>query len=373
MRFICTQDNLSQGLTQVAPLAGRNTQLPVLQNVLCQLKEGMLHLTGTDLEIGVRTSVPGKIEEEGSWAVSARKLFEFVQQLPGDNPITLTKEGQRLVVETERFKAAFPTVEADDFPLLPSGSATNTFSLPAVLFCDGLNNTLFPAAKENTRPEIHSVYVRGGDGVIHLAATDSFRLSEQVITLPNGVGDFSFLLPLNTAHELIRLFRQEEVLTLRPQENYIIFQAGGVEVSSRLIEGSYPDYQYIIPSTYRLEGVVERELLSRALKTVAVFLPRDSRRVLLEANPQEERLIVRVASGGGEGEAAVPFQAEGERLSALFNGQYLLEGLQHLSGERCRLQFSGATEPVVFRPAYPAGRPEKTNERHLYVVMPIQG
>ncbi len=366
MRFICTQNNLSRGLMQVAPLAGRNTQLPVLQNVLCQLKEGMLHLTGTDLEIGVRTSVPGKIQAEGGWAVSARKLFEFVQQLPRDNPLTLTKEGQRLVVETERFKAAFPTVEADDFPLLPSGAATTVFSLPATLFCEGLSATLFAAAKENTRPEIHSVFVRGGDGVIHLAATDSFRLSEQVITTQDGAGDFSFLLPLHTAHEIIRLFGREEVLTLHPQENYIIFQAGGVELSSRLIEGAYPDYQYIIPTNYRLEGVVERDLLSQALKTVAVFLPRDSRRVVLEAAPHEERLTVRVASGGGEGEVVVPFQAQGEGLSALFNIQYLLEGLQHLTGERCRVQFSGATEPAVLRP-------EKQTERYLYVVMPIQG
>lgn len=365
MNFTCTQDNLSRGLMQVAPLTGRNTQLPVLQNVLCQLKEGMLHLTGTDLEIGVRTSVPGKIQDEGSWAVSARKLFEFVQQLPRDNPITLTKDGQRLRVETERFKAAFPTVEADDFPLLPSDAATSAFSLPAALFCEGLSATLFAAAKENTRPEIHSVFVRGGDGVIHLAATDSFRLSEQVITA-DGVGDFSFLLPLHTTHEIIRLFAKEETLTLRPQENYIIFQAGGVELSSRLIEGAYPDYQYIIPTSYRLEGMVERDLLSQALKTVAVFLPRDSRRVVLEAAPQEERLTVRVASGGGEGEVVVPFKSQGEGLSALFNIQYLLEGLQHLSGEYCRVQFSGATEPAVFRP-------EKPTERYLYVVMPIQG
>lgn len=366
MRFICTQNNLLRGLTQVAPLAGRNNQLPVLQNVLCQLKEGMLYLTGTDLEIGVRTSVPGKIEAESSWAVGARKLFEFVQRLPSDNPVTLVRDGQRLVVETERFKAVFPTVEADDFPLLPSSSSITSFLLSAPLFCEGLAATLFAAAKEATRPEIHSVFVRGDADGVRLAATDSFRLSECVLTSQAGGGDFSFLLPLTTAHELIRLFGREEKLTILPQENYIIFQAAGVELSSRLIEGSYPDYRYIIPTTYCLEGEVDRELLSQALKTAAVFLPRDSRRVLLEAQPQEERLVVRVASGGGEGEVVVPFQGAGEGLSALFNVQYLLEGLQHLNSERCRIQFSGATEPAIFRPTH-------TKDSYLYVVMPIQG
>lgn len=366
MRFICTQNNLFRGLAQVAPLAGRNNQLPVLQNVLCQLKDGMLYLTGTDLEIGVQTSVPGKIEVEGSWAVAARKLFEFIQQLPNDNPISLSREGQRLEVKTERFKAAFPVVEADDFPLLPTSSSTTSFSLPATLFCEGLEATLFAAAKEATRPEIHSVFVRGNEAGIRLAATDSFRLSERVISSRPSEGDFSFLLPLSTAHELIRLFGREEKLTLRPQENYIIFQGGGVELSSRLLEGSYPDYQYIIPTTYRLEGVVERDLLLQALKTVAVFLPRDSRRIVLEAQPAEERLVVRVASGGGEGEVVVPFVGSGEGLSALFNVHYLLEGLQHITSVRCQVQFSGATEPVVFRPD------DKANH-FLYVVMPIQG
>lgn len=366
MQFICTQENLARGLMQVAPLAGRNLQLPILQSVLCQAKDGMLYLTGTDLEIGVRTSVPGKVAGEGSWAVPARKMLEFVQQLPGDHPLTLTKNEQRLVVETERFKAAFPTTEADDFPLLPTGEATEQWPLPANSFCEGLSKTLFASAKENTRPEIHSVYMRSEENKIYLAATDSFRLSEVVFEPTVPVGDFSFLLPLTTAHELIRLFGREEVVYLKPQENYLIFQSGGVELSSRLVEGTYPDYKYIIPTNYKLEGVVERELLSQALKTVAVFLPRDSRRVTLEATPQEERLTVRVASGGGEGEVIVPWRVEGEAMSVLFNITYLMEGLQHLKTEQCRLQFSGAAEPVVFRP-------ETDKEKFLYVVMPIQG
>lgn len=366
MKFICTPENLARGLSQVAPLAGRNAQLPVLRHVLCQTKDGVLHLTCTDLEIGIHTTVLGKVEAEGNFTVPARTLFEYVQQLPTTHPVVLDRQESILSITTEGFRGSFPTAEADEFPLLPSAPTSTTITLPASLFCEGLVTTLFAAAKEETRPEIHSVFVQAVGEELRLAATDSFRLAEEVIPLPQATTDFSFLLPLTTAHEVIRLFSEEESLTMRPHENYITFQSGGLELSSRLMEGSYPDYRQIIPDTHTLTGEVERTALLRALKTLAVFLPRDTRRVTLTAQPDAHRLLFKVAgSETGAGEVEVPFKGEGQPLEILFNIQYLLEGVQRLPTEMIQWQLVSTSDPALLMPV-------GGSRTYRYLVMPIQ-
>lgn len=365
MRFICTQENLLEGLSSVAPIAGRNKQLPVLNHLLCQIKDGVLHLTATDLEIGIRTTVAGKMEEEGSCTVPARKLLDYVQQLPATNPLQLQRNENRLSLSTEGFQAHFPVAQADEFPLLPVAETTQKLTLNAELLCQGLQSTAFAAARDATRPEIHSVFVIGEGTTLRLAATDSFRLVEEIITLDEPVERFSFLLPLTTTHEVIRLFSSRLTLVVIPHTNYITFQEGGAELSSRLMEGTYPEYQQIIPTRFAVEGTIEREALVRALKTLLVFLPRDSRRVTMQFLPSDEVIRLRVGGEAGEGEVTVPFSGEGEGLEVLFNIQYVLEGIQRLPSSQCRMQVGGVSEPVVFRPV-------GGERQYLYVVMPIQ-
>jgi len=366
MKFICTKDNLLAGLSHVTPLAGRNHQLPILSHVLCQVQEGVLHLTCTDLELGVHTTVAGKVEGEGGFTVGARKLFEYIQQLPGTNPLYLTIDHGRLSITTEGFKAHFPVSEVDEFPLLPTAPDKGAIVLPASQLCQALQHTVFSAAKEETRPEIHSVFFKAMEKEVRLAATDSFRLSEEVIQVEESLGDFSFLLPLATAQEIIRLFNEQDELTLIPHENYLTVESEGSELSSRLVEGVYPDYRHIIPTTFRLEGKVERDALVRGLKTVAIFLSRDSRRVQVQFIPAEESIKIRVmGSEMGEGEVVIPFKGAGEPMEALFNVQYLLEGLQHVESKECLIQCSGANDPTLLKPV-------GLDRQYLYVVMPIQ-
>lgn len=365
MEFICTQENLAQGLSQVVPVTGRNTQLPILQNILLEVREGVLHVTGTDLEVGVHAIVGGKAEGQGSCVVPARQLFEYVQQLPGDHPVEVRHTARSLAVTTPGFRASFRVAEVDDFPLLPTVQGKGGVSLNARLLCQGVGDVLFAAAREESRPEIHSVFMAGEAGSLRLAATDSFRLAERVIPIEVGQEKFSLLLPFPAAQEVVRLFATQETVHLVPQDTLIQLRGEGVELSSRLLDATYPDYRQIIPQTATTHLMVEREVLVRALKTLLVFLPRDSRRVKLAATPKKRTLHLQVAGGeAGEGEVTLPIAGEGETQELLLNIQYMLEGAQHLMGRECQLAFSGAEAPVVFRP--------KTEEGYVYVVMPIQ-
>ena len=366
MYFICTQENLLKGVSTVSSLAGRNVQLPVLQNVLLEVKEGVLHLTCTDLEVGAHAVVAGKMEEAGGCTVMARQLLEFIQQLPVSNPIKIKKEKNSLIITTKGFQATFPTSKADDFPLLPKSIGDSKVLLDGRLFCQALTQTIFAAARDDSRPEIHSVYVKGEKGELRVAATDSFRLAERVIKLDDIKVNFHILLPVSAAQEIIRLFGSCEQLELTIQENYIVFNGEGVYLSSRLIDSKYPDYNQIIPRSFITQGVVKRDDFLRALKVLNVFLLKESRRVSLFVQPTKEILELKIEGGeSGRGEVVVPFKGKGEDVKVLFNINYLIDGVQRGSGERCELGFSGENDPIMFSP-------HDSTVHHKYLIMPIQ-
>lgn len=365
MEYICTQDNLALGLSQVVPVTGRNSQLPVLHNVLCEVREGVLHLTGTDLEIGVHAIVGGKAGKSGSCVVPARQLFEYVQQLPGDHPIEIRQKNKKVEVTTAGFYASFRIAESEDFPLLPAIPEEGGVKLSATALCQRISEVMFAAARDESRPEIHSVFVVGEAGELRLAATDSFRLAESILLLPGSGERFSFLLPLSCAQEVVRLFAAQELVELLPRDALILLRGEGVEVSSRLIDATYPDYRQIIPQEATARITLSREAFIRALKTLLVFLPRDSRRLRLTVHLSKQILQLRVEGGeAGEGEVVVPIEGEGEDQELWLNIQYVLEGAMHIKGEKCEILFKGPEAPVVLRPQEAGG--------YVYVVMPIQ-
>ena len=365
MKFTCTQENLLRGISQVAPIAGRNSQLPILQHVYLQVTENVLNLTTTDLEVGVHTIVGGKMEEEGGCTIPARSFLEYVGQLPKTNPIVLESKKGGLVVSTEGFRAQFPIGESDEFPLLPEAERENATTLDASRFSEAIARTMFSSAREETRPEIRSVYIQAEGTELCLAATDGFRLAEDTMTL-DGEATFSFLLPLASAQEVVRLFSDQDSIQVAVHENHVLFFGSGIELSSRLVDGKYPDYKQIIPRAWKTHITIKRDTLLRGLKTLVVFLPKDSRRVQLDIMPGSNQIVARVAgSEAGEGDVRLTCEGEGNDVGVLVNIQYVLEGLQHITTEECIVELNGPTDPIVIQPS------EKENH-YSYIVMPIQ-
>ncbi len=366
MNFTCTQENLVLGLGQVAPIAGRNSQLPVLQHVLLEVRDNILHLTTTDLEVGVHTIIGGKMKSSGSCIIPARRLFDYVQQLPNTHPVVIEKKGQAVVVSTKGFQAQFAAADREEFPLLPTISPDNAVAIDPAFFCHALTQTSFAASREDVRPEIRSVFLQTSGKELRVAATDSYRLAERVI--PYGAAEqWKFILPLPSAQEVVRLFGGMKTFHIIPHENHVAFQSDTVELTSRLIDGQYPDYQQIIPASARTTCVVDREELIRALKTLTVFLARDSRRIQVLVQPTKKTLRMRV-QGGEVGEGEVELAAEkidGDEVEILLNVQYVMEGVQHMYGKDCQVLFGGTEDPVMLRPVARA-------TDYVYLVMPIQ-
>lgn len=361
----CTKENLLKGLVCVSGVAGKNTQLPILQHILLQSKGGVLHITATDLEVGIHTVVGGKTSGEGSTTIPAKSFLAYIQQLPSNNPLTLRITEKALHVQSVGFTAQFPVANPEDFPLLPKGKKESSIALPGGLFCRSLQQVLFAAARDETRPEIRGVYVQIEDSVIRLAATDSFRLAEEVIPYTGG-GEGSFILPFSTAQEVAKLFSHEKTISIAPQDNHILIFSDEIDMSSRLIDGAYPDYQQIIPKSSKTTFSVSPDEFLRALKTVAVFLPRESRRVELVVKVEEGVMTTRVSGdGAGEGVVEIPITGEGEDAAVVVNVQYLLDGLTHVSGDSCAIGMGGDLSPITIKPS-------AKNSKYVYVVMPIR-
>jgi len=210
------------------------------------------------------------------------------------------------------------------------------------------------------------VFVRGVGTKVIAAATDSYRLAEEQVLVAGMPAEWQLLLPLTTAHEIVRLFSAAEQVTITPRASHVVITADSIELTSRLVDGTYPNYQHIIPQAFSATGSVERDELLRALKTLLVFLPRDSRRVAVHVGPRQGMLTIKTGGGNaGAGDVRVPYQGSGPELDLLFNIQYLIEGLQHVPTERVQLKFVGADSPAVLTPVGSASS-------YTYVVMPIQ-
>lgn len=302
--------------------------------------------------------------EEGSCVVPAKKILDYVQQLPKTNPITIEKKGTGVVVFTKGFTAQFSSADVDEYPLLPESTGKEAVVVSSSILCEAIGSTVFAAAREETRPEIRSVFLSWGDGAVHVAATDSFRLAEYTTLTPSS-HEFSVLLPLSCAQEVARLFSQELDVTITPHDNYVSFQSPTIEVTSRIVDGVYPKYEDIIPTTHTTEIRINRDEFLRALKTVSVFLPHNSRRVSLAIRPSVGELTVRVGGEAGEGEVRCDIEGSGDDVDVLMNIQYLLDGIAHTTTDVCEGYFSGQHDPVVFRR-------KGEEDAYVYVVMPIQ-
>ncbi|MEO6077490.1 MAG: DNA polymerase III subunit beta [Candidatus Andersenbacteria bacterium] len=365
MKFTCTQENLVRGVSNTAPIAGKNSQLPILQYILLRVEKNTLILTTTDLEVGVRAVIGGKMDAEGSCALPAKRFLEYVQQLPSGNPITLERKGDVIHISTKGFRAQFTSSDPEEYPLLPEAGAGQDIVVSGDEFTGGIGRVLFSAAREETRPEIRSVFLAWKSGALRVAATDSFRLAEYVMDSAFQ-GDVSAILPLSSAQEVIRLFSGQDQVRVAIHDNYISFVADGIELTSRLVDGEYPRYEDIIPTTHASEIYVERAEFSRALKTVSVFLPKESRRVSLEVKITELELTAKVAGGDlGEGDVVLGISGEGENVGVLVNIQYIIDGISHITSPKCTVLLSGQYDPIVFRQ-------QEKGSVYTYVVMPIQ-
>ena len=375
MKLICTQENLSRSITYLERITGKQSTLPILSNILIEAENGRLKLSATNLEIGVVVNIGAKVEEGGKITIPAKLIGSFIHNLPSGDVLHLETDQTSLHIQSSQYEGKIKGMDGKDFPIIPYFQGEKyPFVFPAQYFKNALSQILFCVSQNESRMELTGVNVLFEEKSLYLAATDSFRLAEQIFELPYETpSGQSFIIPSATCQELLRIITQEskEVL-VAIEENQIFFEVDGIKMVSRLIHGKYPDYKQIIPTSFLSTYQMKREELIRAVKITSVLSSYNAGEITLHFSAgSPECSIESVSQEVGQNKARVPIESQsGEDTEKIFtfNPRYVLEGLNALKGEYVVFHTNNATSPVVLRET--EGGQEKT--QYLYIMMPVR-
>jgi DNA polymerase-3 subunit beta len=373
MKVTCLQENLAKGLGIVARAVSPRNVLPVLGNVLLATEEGRLKLAATNLEIGITCWLGTKVEDEGSITVPARTLLDFVNTLPNEKiHLTLDTRRMSLNLKCEAFTSDIKGVDAQEFPVLPSAALGEGLSLNVVDLREMITQTTIAAATDDTRPVLTGVLVRLEGDQLTLAAADGFRLSMRNSKLSAPVREsVSVIIPARALSELARLVGDQDDtvwMVLPTGRGQAVFRLKDAELSSSLIDGTFPDFQPIIPRSFNTRAVVSTAQFLKACKAADIFARQASHSARITITPGAEALPGRLqvnatAAETGAGETVIDATVEGPAIEIAFNVKYLVDVLTVVNTPNVALETTGPASPGVIRPV---GRDD-----FIHVIMPM--
>ena len=378
MKITCLQENLSRGLAVVGRAVANRATLPVIHNVLLSVDQSMLKLSATNLEIAMTTWVGAKIEEEGSITVPARLLTEFVNSLPND-PINLQlDEGSGLLeISSGSSKAHMNITDASEFPPIPTVDDGIAAEVDPLVLRSAITRVAFAAATEESRPVLTGVELKLDESKFTMAAADGFRLAVHHGALLKPVPEeMSVIIPARTMNELNRLIsdREEPVeILMTPAKGQVMFRIRGgdtVEIVSQLLQGTFPNYEQLIPQSYTTRAVMDLPTVLRAARTASIFA-RDGSNIIrmhlmpAEADTEPPKVEISARSEEvGDNEDTVDLdEIEGEEGKIAFNSRYLLDVLSVLEKGKVALETTTSSSPGVFKPT--------DSDDYIHVVMPM--
>lgn len=364
MKVKVLQEDLLKGLGYVSRFVSSRAQLPVLSNILVSAEKGKLKLGATNLEMGISYEIGAKVEEEGKLTVPAKVFSELTANLP-PGQVSLQAEAEQLKVTSAAYSAQLSGILASEFPSIPDKLDHSDFTLsPDVLQLIN-RQVVFAAAQDDSRPILTGVLLIFADGMLKAVATDGFRLSSRDIPFKNVAADKkTVLVPARLLDELHKISGGEEVrVALMEKEKQMLTAAGPMVLTGRILEGTFPDFEKIIPKAAIHKAFMDREAFTRAIRAAAVFAREASGIIKLVLEKDKLRVVAESQQYGRE-EVEVEAKTEGEELAVAFNYRYVLDFLNSVSGQEVVLETEGATSPGVFR--------DTKDEAYTHLVMPFR-
>jgi DNA polymerase-3 subunit beta len=364
MKFECTTEQLGGAVGTAVRFIERRVNLPVLSSILISAeKSGRVILRATNLECGVEVVVQAKVSAEGVVAVPGSTLSGLLGNIRTKS-VSVSLSGEVLKIEAERISASLKTVPHDDFPILPRVSASTSFTIKAADLNRAIRNVAYCASTSAIKPELQSVVVYAEMGKLTTAATDSFRLAEKVVPLRGGGSVPQLLLPIRNAAELMRLLESSnEEIEIYYNEHQISTHIKDIYYTSRLIDGTFPNYRQIVPKSFTTEAIVLREDLAQALKSLSVFADKFAQ-VSFTVDPAKKAIILLSKNPDvGEETSTIRSTISGDAVSMNFNGRYLADSLQGITGESVRIHSNGPGKALLIRDA--------ADDSFFYLAMPM--
>jgi DNA polymerase III subunit beta len=384
MKFVCTQHDLNINLALVSRAVSTRPTHPVLANIKIEATTdpARIQLTGFDLSLGIQTNFAARVEADGTLTLPAKLLNDIVAKLPSGE-ITLDDEaGENLVTITSangRYQVR--GMSAEEFPELPSIEQGETNQLPAAAFIDGLKGSLIACSQDESKQVLTGVYLKVEPDRLEFAATDGHRLGI-VEVYPNEsaasqateeaavevkTGSFEVTVPAKALRELEKMLgsgQEGDRLGLQLEQGQVVFGWGDRKLTTRTLEGKYPDYRLLIPKQFQRQITLDRKQILGALERIAV-LADQSNLVKFSIDSANQSLDLSVESQDrGNGKESLVAQISGADLDIAFNIKYLMDGLKTLPTQEITISLNGPLEPVILTPL--------GGVKMTYLVMPVQ-
>jgi len=374
MKLSLLTDNLQKKLLFINHAISPKSQLPILSHVLLETREETLSLSATDLEIGIETTIPAEILEEGSTTIPAKLFSELINNLPQEK-ISLETNNGSLIITSKKTKSVLQTMKHDDFPTLFEEKGEEIFTIKPDILQKNFHMIVFAASMETTRPALSGVYMKQSDEGIVFVATDGYRLSLKTMN-PTDASAFvplsgttadkhePMLIPARVIREILSLKEEDDMhLFVSDQNNQVLFSQNNTVLVGRLIEAEFPNYQKIIPTDASARISFDREELQKAVKVCALFA-RESANIIKLAIKQDRIIVSSKSPSLGENTVEVEASLKGEENEIAFNGKYLTDVLANLQEEHLVFEMTGPLNPGVFK--------IENDNSFLHLIMPIR-
>ncbi len=367
MKIISTQENLKLGLQVVSRVVGSSSTLPILNNVMLETENGLLKISGTNLETGISTYIRCKVEEEGGICVGVKTISDLINSFPSEN-ITIETGELETAITTDNSNVKIKHLSTEDFPLIPKIEDSAVVKIDALELKTALDQVIFASSTSETQPEISGVlFWFGGENVL-ITATDRYRLAEKKISYQgSGVvdGNYKIIIPHRSSQEISRLLTGlTGEVELNITTTQLAFNLENTYIVTRLIDGNYPDYQQIIPDSHNTTVIFDRNDLISALKTTSVF-SRGSGSITINYDAEKNSLQLNSISHDlGESKVDVVCRISGPSGVLVVNYRYLIDFLNNLNTDTLVMKIIDENEPITFVP--------ENDNSYLYLVMPIK-
>jgi DNA polymerase-3 subunit beta len=364
MKLECSIEKFQNAIYQVEKVVSKNSALEVLNSVLLTATGKSLKLRSTNLSLGIEVEIPANIEREGEVAILGNVLNNIVSNLGDEKIIKLEQKDNGLFISNKNSSTVLKLVPSDDFPGLPVVEDGETFEMNCQDFIGGVKAVYYSSAVSDIKPEISSVYLYTNEDKIYFVATDSFRLAEKSVKNPKNAEISSLLIPYKNIIEIMRIISGfEDDITIKYNKNQISFVAPGFYLTSRLIDGVFPDYRQIIPKEYETTVILLKNDLQNALKLSSVFSDKFNQ-ITMHIKPDEKIFELYVENKDiGENKTRLEGSLKGKEVKINLNLKYLLDCFQSISDDSISLNLNGNNKAMIVK-----GNSDKTFQ---YLIMPM--
>ena len=366
MNIECVVDKLKEAVLIAEKAVAKNSTLPILNNFLLDIKNKSLLIKTTNLEIGIEVEVPVKVNQEGRVVVNSSVFTSYLINLINQNKIQLLIEGDNLKIKTSTTESVIKINSSDDFPIIPQVLSKKGLIIPSFNLLDGFRKVMYAAAVSDIKPEIASIYIYQEHKKIFFVATDTFRLAEIFINSEKENNFEPLIIPIKNIHDIIKVFEKESGnISINIDKNQISLFTDFIHLTSRIIDGNYPDYRQIIPKNHSTEVVVKRSDLLNTLKINSLFTD-NFKQVNFEIKTENNTIeISSLNQNIGENKSVIICSTIGDNLRVSFNVKYLLDYLNMVNDNEIKMLFSGDNKPLLIKNA-------DQNINLIYLVMPIR-